>query len=350
MNRDIYQTITDRFIDQLKKGTVPWQMPWRGAQNIVSRKPYRGINSLLLDSAEFQSPFWLTFKQTFDLGGNVKKGAKSTPVIYYKFLEKTDAAGNPVHCDNGKPKRIPFVRWSNVFNLDQTEGIEPPAIKPSRNDLSANDRAAAIVQEAKLCSIYHAGFTALYSPRDDVIRIPVPASFYSPEGYYHTLFHEMTHATGHGSRLDREGVTNPVKFGSERYSKEELIAELGAAFLSNEAGILNGVQFENSAAYLDSWISKLENDPKLIVTAASQAQRGADFVLGIEQTESLTENHLSPEGMPLTWAREHGIDTRVSGFAQGDHDGDGVSTLMEWKHGTDPLVRHSTPRKQGMAL
>ncbi|HEY5769169.1 MAG TPA: zincin-like metallopeptidase domain-containing protein [Terrimicrobium sp.] len=350
MNRDIYQTITERFIDQLKKGTVPWQMPWRGVQNIVSRKPYRGINSLLLGSAEFQSPFWLTFKQTLDLGGHVKKGAKSTPVIYYKFLEKMDAAGNPVRRDDGTSRRIPFVRWSNVFNLDQTEGIEPPAITRSQNDLSANDRAAAIVQEAKLCPIYHTGFTALYSPRDDVIRIPAPATFYSLQGYYHTLFHEMTHATGHGSRLDREGVTNPVKFGSERYSKEELIAELGAAFLSNEAGILNGVQFENSAAYLNSWISKLENDQRLIVTAASQAQRSADFVLGIEQAESLTESHLSPEGMPLTWAREHGIDTRISGFAQRDHDGDGISTLMEWKHGTDPLVQQSRPRKQGMSL
>jgi Zincin-like metallopeptidase len=129
-----------------------------------------------------------------------------------------------------------------------------------------------------------------------------------------------------------------------------LIAELGAAFLSNEAGILDGVQFENSGAYLNSWISKLENDPKLIVTAASQAQRSADFVLGIEQAESLTGSNLSPEGMPLTWAREHGIDTRISGFAQRDHDGDGVPTLMEWKHGTDPLVRQSTPRKQGMSL
>jgi len=350
MNRDIYQTITDRFIDQLKKGAVPWQVPWRSVQNIVSRKPYRGINSLLLGSAEFQSPFWLTFKQTFDLGGHVKKGAKSTPVIYYKFLEKTDAAGNPVCRDDGTPKRIPFVRWSNVFNLDQTEGIEPPAITRSQNDLLANDRAAAIVQEAKLCPIYHIGFAALYSARDDVIRIPAPATIYSPEGYYHTLFHEMTHATGHGSRLDRQGVTDPAKFGSERYSKEELIAELGAAFLSNEAGILNGVQFENSAAYLNSWISKLENDQKLIVTAASQAQRSADFVLGIGQAESLGESHLSPEGMPLTWAREHGIDTRISGFAQRDHDGDGVSTLMEWKHGTDPLVRQSMPRKQGMSL
>src|SRR6476620_4330430 len=124
MNRDIYQAITERVVEQLKRGAVPWQKPWFAVQNIVSRKKYRGINSLLLGSAEFQSPFWLTFKQTLDIGGHVKKGAKSTPVIYYKFLEKTDAAENPVCRDDGIRRRIPFVRWSNVFNLEQTEGIE----------------------------------------------------------------------------------------------------------------------------------------------------------------------------------------------------------------------------------
>jgi antirestriction protein ArdC len=200
MNGDIYQTITDRFIDQLKKGTVPWQMPWRGVQNIVSRKPYRGINSLLLGATEFQSPFWLTFKQTLDLGGHVKKGAKSSPVIYYKFLEKTDTAGNPVRGDDGTPKRIPFVRWSNVFNLDQTEGIEPPAITRSQNDLSANDRAAGIVQVAKLCPIHHTGFAHLAPSRR---CNPHPAHASTARKATITPFHEMTYATGHG-RADRE--------------------------------------------------------------------------------------------------------------------------------------------------
>ena len=128
MNRDIYQAITERFVEQLKRGTVPWQKPWFAVQNIVSRKPYRGINSLLLGSAEFQSPFWLTFKQSLDLGGHVKKGEKSTPVIYYKILEKRDEAGKIVLREDGTPTRVPFVRWANVFNLDQTEGIPAPTI------------------------------------------------------------------------------------------------------------------------------------------------------------------------------------------------------------------------------
>ena len=155
---------------------------------------------------------------------------------------------------------------------------------------------------------------------------------------------ERPHASGHSTRLDREGIAQQARFGSEKYSKEELIAELGAAFLSNEAGILDSVRFENSAAYLGSWINKLENDPKLIVSAASQAQKASDFVLGIEHKESLQECQTSPEGMPLTWAREHGIDTRIPGFAHQDQDSDGVSTLMEWKHGTRPTDRLSQPR------
>jgi antirestriction protein ArdC len=280
----------------------------------------------------------------------VKKGEKSTPVIYYKFLEKRDDAGNLVVRENGSPSRIPFVRWSNVFNVDQTEGITSPAIAVSQNTAQTLERAAAMVDSAKLCPIHHGGFAAYYSPKDDVIRMPAHSTFHSQEDYYHSLYHEMTHAVGHSSRLNREGISQQARFGSERYSKEELIAELGAAFLSNEAGILDRVRFENSAAYLASWIAKLENDPRMIVSAASQAQRSTDFIMGIEQKESLLESQLSSEGMPLTWARDNGIDTRIPGFAHRDNDDDGVSNLTEWKHGTKPNDRLSMPRKQGMSL
>ncbi len=334
VNKDIYQSITDRFIEQLKKGTVPWQKPWFGVQNIVSRKPYRGINALLLGSSDYQSPFWVSFKQALDLGGHVKKGEKSHPVIYYKILEKQDASGNLMVREDGRPARIPFIRWANVFNLDQTEGIEAPAITTPQHEGQPLEKAAAIVANAKLCPIHHVGFAAVYSPTDDVIRLPAPTAFRSQEDYFLTLFHEAVHATGHGSRLDREGITQPAKFGSERYSKEELIAELGAAFLSNEAGILNQVQFDNSAAYLASWIKKFENDPRMIVSAASQAQRSADFVLGIEHKEALQEGQSFPEEMPLTVAKEQGMDSRIPGFAHRIADGSGVSK----------------PRKQGMGI
>lgn len=305
MNRDIYQVITDRFVEQLRKGTVPWQQPWINCvKNIVSRKPYRGINAFTLGMTERTSPFWLTFKQALDLGGHVKKGEKSLPVIYYKILEKRDGAGNLVIREDGKPARIPFVRWANVFNLDQTEGIEAPKMDAAQNAGRPLEKAAAIVEGAKVCPIRHAGFAALYSPTEDEIRMPAPSTFRSMEDYYQTLFHEMTHATGHAKRLDREGVTQPVKFGSERYSKEELIAELGAAFLSNEAGTLNEVQFENSAAYLASWIQKLENDPKMMVSAASHAQRSTDFILGIEQNVSQEEGQMAEDMAPSHTGRQ----------------------------------------------
>jgi len=332
MSRDIYQSITDRFIEQLKKGTVPWQQPWTSCvQNIVSKKPYRGINAFTLGMTDRTSPFWLTFKQALDLGGHVKKGEKSLPVIYYKILEKRDGTGNLKIREDGRPDRVPFVRWANVFNLDQTEGIEAPVISTTQSPGQPLEKASAIVDNAKLCPIHHAGFAAVYSPKDDVIRLPAPTTFRTQQDYFQTLFHEMTHATGHGSRLDREGITQPVKFGSERYSKEELIAELGAAFLSNEAGILDQVQFDNSAAYLASWVEKLENDPRMIVSAASQAQKSADFVLGIEHKEALQEGQDCPMDIPTTKA----------------HEG---QTSGAWKQATRPNDRLSISRKQGMRL
>jgi len=301
VSRDIYQDITDRFIEQLKKGTVPWQKPWISCvRNVVSRKPYRGINAFTLGMTDRTSPFWLTFKQALDLGGHVKKGEKSLPVIYYKILDKRDGTGNPVIREDGRPARIPFVRWADVFNLDQTEGIKAPRIEVGQSLAQPLEKAATIVENAKLCPIHHAGFAAIYSPKEDEIRLPAPTTFRSMEDYYQTLFHEMTHATGHESRLNREGITQPIKFGSERYSKEELVAELGAAFLANEAGTLNQVQFDNSAAYLASWVQKFENDPKMIISAASLAQRSADYVLGIELTELLQENQVPSEEMSPT--------------------------------------------------
>jgi antirestriction protein ArdC len=285
---DVHAVITERFIEQLRAGCVPWQRPWRSVQNIISRKSYRGINALTLGSTRFGSPFWMTFRQAFQLGGHVRKGERSTPIVYYKFLAKRDANGNQVFTAKGKPAHIPFVRWSNAFNLEQTEGVEAPELPPAPADVPALARAEALVQGANLCPIRHEGFAAAYSPREDLICMPDRAIFKTSEKYYHTLFHEMTHATGHGSRLDREGITNPSQFGSERYSKEELIAELGAAFLSNDVGILNQVVFENSAAYLDSWIKKFEDDYTLLTSAASHAQRSFDWIAGRPNDE--TEN------------------------------------------------------------
>jgi antirestriction protein ArdC len=341
MSRDIYEAITARFIEQLERGTVPRQRPWLSAQNIVSQKPYRGINSLLLGSAPFGSPFWVSFKQALDLGGHVKKGEKSMPVIYYKFLEKRDADGNLAIRADGTPARVPFIRWSNVFNLEQTEGIEPPALTVAQSSQPPCEKAAAMVAEARLCPIHHVGFAAFYSPERDVIQMPASGTFRTQEDYYHTLFHEMTHATGHGSRLDREGVTQPVKFGSDRYSKEELIAELGAAFLSNEAGILNEVQFQNSAAYLASWIRKLENDPRLIVSAAAQGQRASDFIRGIQHAENVSEQEPVFAIEEPNWTETHAPASRTAQKSI-------VPGSPAWRsHGENPPHKF---RRQGISL
>jgi len=288
--KDIHVAITERFLEKLRAGSVPWQRPWLSAQNLISKKSYRGINSLTLGSSSFSSPFWLTFHQTNELGGHIRKGEKSSPVIYYKFVGKRDAVGNPLMTKRGRPAFIPFVRWSNVFNIEQTDGIIAPNL-PVAPAVPALERAVALINNAPICSIRSEGFAAAYSPREDIIRMPKAERFRTPEDFHHTLFHEAIHSTGHASRLGREGITNPIRFGSDRYSKEELIAELGAAFLSNEAGILDQVLFENSASYLGSWIRNLEQDPTLIVSAASQGQRAFDWMGGVklDEHENLAE-------------------------------------------------------------
>lgn len=284
MKSEINEVITGRFIEQLKAGVVPWQRPWVGAMNLCSKKSYRGINALMLGSSKFSSPYWVSFKQALDLGGSVRKGEKGSMVVFYKLFAKTDSNGNPVCDANGRDKCFPLLRYSHVFNFEQTEGIGlPPAPEkaPARETVSLEE-ALRIVEGAKLCAIEHAGNAAFYSPKNDAITMPDKSAFHSAQSYYHTLFHEMTHATGHVSRLAREGVTSAnARFGSEVYSKEELVAEIGASFVSNAVGILSESIFANSASYLDSWIAKFERDPKLIIGAASQAQRASDIILGL---------------------------------------------------------------------
>lgn len=349
--KDIYEVITNRFIEQLKCGTVPWRKPWVSTvQNIVSGKPYRGINAFILGTTDHTSPYWLTFKQALDLGGHVRKGEKSQPVIYYKLLDKRDAGGNPVLRDDGQPVQVPLVRWANVFNLDQTEGIEAPHIASPQGERQPIENAAAIVKEADLCPIYHEGFVALYSPKDDVIRIPAPTTFHSQEAYFQTLFHEMTHATGHEKRLNREGVTQPVEFGSPQYSKEEMIAELGASFLANEAGILNQVEFENSAAYLDHWIKRLSDDPKLLVSAASQAQRASDLIRGVQHQEGLVESQTPMETMPVALIGKQSIDTPVPGLVHQCVAGTGSSGFVGSKRSSRSVEQNSRAQRGGMHL
>jgi antirestriction protein ArdC len=283
---EVYSIITERIIALLEQGTVPWQKPWNGGeqapQNLVTRKPYRGVNVFLLNAAHYASPFWLTFKQAQELGGHVRKGEKAFPVVFWKWLE--------VENDNGSKERVPFLRYYSVFNVAQCEGIEGhvPSSSETKREHAPAEAAECIVQGMpKRPEIKLGQSQAFYSPGTDFVGMPDPDQFRSSEDYYSVLFHELTHSTGHESRLNRKGVAGSdgqwSAFGSGSYAKEELVAEMGAAFLCGQAGIVERT-IDNSAAYLASWLARLKDDPKLVVQAAAQAQKAADFILSVRLT------------------------------------------------------------------
>jgi antirestriction protein ArdC len=275
-------------MELLQQGTVPWRKPWNAQsnypKNLISKKDYRGVNVFMLACMPFSSPYWLTFKQAQDKGGNVKRGQKSTPVIFWKWLDKNESDNET--STNGK---IPMLRYYSVFNIEQTEGIEAPPTNESINTFTPIEIAEQIIAGMPYKpEIKYGGNKASYSPMLDYVKLPEPTTFLSPEEYYSTAFHELTHATGHASRVGRIGVTQTNYFGSHEYSKEELVAEMGAAFLCGHAGIENTI-IENSAAYIAGWLKALKNDKTLLIHAAAQAQKAADYILNISHQKDPTE-------------------------------------------------------------
>jgi antirestriction protein ArdC len=295
MKNDVYQVITDRIIGLLEKGVVPWQKPWRGGEmmprNLVSKRDYRGVNVFLLHAMMYQSPFWLTYKQAMELGGHVKKGERASPVVFWKRLQ-VDDIGEPT----GK-KAVPFLRYYSVFNVAQCADIPPdkiPVLNDSQREHCPITEAERIVAAMpKKPEIRHGGGRACYSPGFDRVDIPQPETFRSGQDYYAVLFHELTHSTGHASRLNRKGISGAdgewSAFGSTPYAREELVAEMGAAFLSGQAGIVERT-LDNSAAYIQSWLARLKEDRRLVVQAAAAAQRAADFILDKQFTQPETED------------------------------------------------------------
>ena len=271
----VYEQITDRIISMLEKGTVPWQKPWKVAtglpRNLISKKPYRGINIFLLHAMSYESPYWVTFRQAQELGGTVRKGEKACPVVFWKQLEVEDKK-------TGEVEKIPLLRFFYVFNVSQCDGLKnipAPVESPATVSTTAEEIVAMMPKRPE---IKHGLAKAFYSPGADIVAMPDRARFETEAGYFATLFHDLTHATGAKSRLNRPTLTESAGFGSNPYCKEELIAEMGAAFLCGQAGIENTM--ENSAAYLQNWLEQLQNDKKLIVQAAAQAQKATDFILG----------------------------------------------------------------------
>jgi len=290
---DGYQIITDKIVAELENGTVPWRKPWRsvegfGPTSLSTGKEYRGINTLMLSmqsmAAGYSSIYWGTYRQIAELGGQIRKGEKSTEVVLWKpFKKEVD----------GKEQSFLMLRLFRVFNAEQAEwtqgcdskkggwfGKMPTNPEPIDADyVEPVAKADRIVKGMPLRpEVKHGGNRAFYSPLLDYVQMPPTASFESTESYYSTLFHELVHATGHESRVGRQGIEAFAGFGSESYSKEELIAEMGAAFLCAEAGI--EPRIDQSAAYIASWLKVLKGDKKFVVSAAAGAGKATDYILG----------------------------------------------------------------------
>jgi antirestriction protein ArdC len=257
----------------LEQGTVPWHKPWKVntglPRNLISKKPYRGINVFLLMAMSYESPHWLTFRQAIQLGGNVKKGEKSCPVVFWKRMETEDK-------ESGEPKKAPLLRLYHVFNAAQCEGLKNA---PEEIPLPVTKPAEIVAKMPQPPVVKHGMAQAFYSPTDDCVGMPERERFESEASYFAALFHELIHATGHEKRLKRTSITERNGYGSDPYCKEELIAELGSAFLCGYADIVDRT-IDNSAAYLEGWLKQFQNDRTLIVYAAAQAQKAADFILG----------------------------------------------------------------------
>jgi len=278
MKQNAYEMVTNRIIEQLEKGIIPWQKPWsgthNGAYNRISNKPYSLINQMMLShDGEYAS-----FKQWNDLGGKIKKGAKSEVVVFWKIqpFEEENENGEKII------KQIPLLRHYNVFHISQVEGVKPkekmefvehePIEEAERIKLDYMNREHLKIFE-KVTN------RAFYTPTFDYIEVPCKEQYEDIEEFYSTLFHEMIHSTGHKSRLDRLETGASAHFGGESYSKEELTAELGSAFLINKLGIESEKSFKNSSAYIQNWLQRLRNDSKMIVSASSRAEKAVKYIL-----------------------------------------------------------------------
>ena len=278
VKKDLMQDVTNRIIEQLESGSVPWVKPWKGdggyrgesclPKNLITGKAYRGINRLILWGAS-ESNYFLTYRQAKLKGGNVKKGAKGHAIAFYSPIKIEDKT------KKGEFTVIPLMKSYTVFTVEDCEGIElPPVVEAPKTPIET--RHAKADNCLKPADIRHGGDSAYYSPSHDHIQLPVQAAFKTPADYYATALHELTHWTSHKTRCDRNLVG---RFGDTAYAREELCAELGAAFLCADLGIEGKLQH---AAYIESWLKVLKGDKKAIFTAAGQAQKAVDFIQGVE--------------------------------------------------------------------
>ena len=276
---DIYEIITDRIVNELEKGIIPWEKPWVGTSGAVkhtSGEPYSLLNQFLLG----KDGEWLSYKQAIAEGGCVKKGEKGSIVVFWTFIDKKtdklDKDGNPVI------EHIPYLRYYTVFHIDQCEGIKPKWAKERFESNKPIEDAQKLFDEytAREGIKVYTGNRAFYRPSDDSITLPALDTFKRIEEYYSTAYHESIHSTGAKERLNRDGITLRTGFGSDNYSKEELVAEIGACVLLNKIGIETKSTFRNNTAYIQNWLGALKNDKRFIVSASSKAEKAVKYFLG----------------------------------------------------------------------
>ncbi len=282
----VYDRLSERICTELAAGTVPWRRPWRTEgrpYNRVSNRAYTGINLILLGlssgTRESGSNAWITYKQAEGLGGHVRRGDRGTGIVFFKPIlrpEKTDPiTGEAILTQGG------VWREYTVFHVSQCENLPSVDPQPVPQLFAPIARAEQIATQylATGPTLAHGGDRACYAPSIDHVQMPRPESFTIPAAYYSTLYHELAHSTGHVSRLDRAGIGHDLqRFGTETYSREELVAEIASAFLAADAGIDHDIP--QVAAYCRAWLRVLQGDRRLILTAAAQASKAADYVTG----------------------------------------------------------------------
>lgn len=288
VRRDLYQHVTNRILEDLERGVRPWLKPWSASSvggSIVPRRhngiPYQGINILLLWSEAmargYTATTWMTYRQALELRAHVRKGETGTPVVFADRITRTEDGENGESVE----RSIPYLKSYTVFNVEQIDGLPPQYVPRAPAPASAETRHAQAESfiTATRATIRFGGDRAYYAPALDFIQLPPPPAFRDMESYYGTALHELTHWTGHAARCARE--LNGHRFGSEAYAFEELVAELGSAFLCAELGITPEVR-DDHAAYLATWLTVLKQDKCAIFAAASQTQRAVDYLRGLQ--------------------------------------------------------------------
>lgn len=314
MKQDVYTRVTDTLLAALEAGTRPWMQPWHAAHAAgpVSRPlrhngtPYQGVNTLMLWVAALEkgyvSPLWMTYNQAKELGAHVKKDEHGSLVVYANAIKKTETNEKT---GEDEEIEIPYMKPYTVFNVEQIEGLPAhyyaKATPPTLSEAQRHARLDAFFAATK-ADIRHGGNQAFYTITNDFIKMPPFDAFRDREGYYATLAHECTHWTRHPSRLNRD--MGRKKWGDAGYAMEELVAEIGSAFLCAELGLTPEVR-DDHAAYMASWLTVLKNDKKAIFTAASHAQKAADFLLSLQpQPDPEPDPEQQPETDPTAPAPE----------------------------------------------